>query len=201
MTATTTIMMVAAHKEYEMPSDEGYDPVHVGKELNGKELGFIGDNEGDNISALNPYYCELTGLYWMWKNTDASFYGLAHYRRYFQPVDGAKVVSVKGEKVASTSSLTGLLSDFDIVLAKPRNYWVETIESHYKNAHHIEDLDKLRSVIADLYPEYVPSLEAVLKGRSISLFNMFVMRGDHFKQYCSWLFSILFALQDKVPYQ
>ena len=60
-------IMVAAHKPYWMPSDDAYLPIHVGKE--GKQdIGFIGDNTGDNISAKNPHYCELTALYWACKN-------------------------------------------------------------------------------------------------------------------------------------
>ena len=61
-------ILVATHKKYKMPADTSvYLPIHVGCE--GKEdLGFQGDNSGENISTLNPYYCELTGLYWAWRN-------------------------------------------------------------------------------------------------------------------------------------
>ena len=38
----------------------------------------------DNIDGRNPWYCELTGLYWLWKNSDAYYVGLEHYRRYFE---------------------------------------------------------------------------------------------------------------------
>ena len=56
-------IIVATHKNFIMPQDkELYLPVHVGCEGK-KDLGFQGDNTGDNISVLNPYYCELTGLY------------------------------------------------------------------------------------------------------------------------------------------
>ena len=76
-------IIVATHKQFTMPEDaELYLPIHVGSE--GKEkLGYQCDNEGDNISNLNPYYCELTGLYWAWKNLDCDYLGLVHYRRYF----------------------------------------------------------------------------------------------------------------------
>ena len=60
-------VIVAAHKPYEMPFDKMYLPVHVGAA--GKDsIGYQRDDEGDNISNLNPYYCELTGLYWAWTN-------------------------------------------------------------------------------------------------------------------------------------
>ena len=76
-------IIIAAHKVYEMPDDICYLPVHVGKAVNNKNIGFRGDDTGDNISVKNSSYCELTGLYWAWKNLDADYLGLAHYRRYF----------------------------------------------------------------------------------------------------------------------
>ena len=75
-------VVVATHKPYGMPADPLYLPLHVGAE--GKEsIGFAGDNTGEHISAKNPQFCELTGLYWAWKNLDADHLGLVHYRRYF----------------------------------------------------------------------------------------------------------------------
>ena len=78
------VMIVAAHKAYRMPEDPMYLPLHVGKAGKSLELGFQGDDTGDNISEKNPEYCELTGLYWAWKNLDADYIGLSHYRRYFR---------------------------------------------------------------------------------------------------------------------
>lgn len=76
-------LIVATHKSYEMPQDDNlYIPLHVGKKGK-KDLGYLGDDTGDNISEFNPYYCELTGVYWAWKNLDYDYLGLVHYRRYF----------------------------------------------------------------------------------------------------------------------
>ena len=88
ITPTVTIV-VATHKKYEMPKDKMYLPLHVGAEgkmdPNGNvlDLGYVKDNTGDNISEKNSSYCELTGLYWAWKNLTADYIGLVHYRRYF----------------------------------------------------------------------------------------------------------------------
>lgn len=73
----------ATHKKVFFPKSNFIIPLHVGKE--GKEdFGYIGDNTGDNISSKNKNYCELTGVYWIWKNdTDSDYIGLCHYRRYF----------------------------------------------------------------------------------------------------------------------
>ena len=77
-------ILVASHKKAEMPEDGIYLPVHVGRALHpDREFGYQSDAEGDNISIKNPYYCELTALYWAWKNLKADYVGLAHYRRHF----------------------------------------------------------------------------------------------------------------------
>ena len=52
-------ILVAAHKKYWMPKDSVYLPIQVGDALH-PALGYIPDNTGDNISAKNPNYCELT---------------------------------------------------------------------------------------------------------------------------------------------
>lgn len=40
-------------------------------------------HEGDNIDFLNPWYSELTGLYYLWKHVKDDIVGLEHYRTYF----------------------------------------------------------------------------------------------------------------------
>ena len=77
-----TVIIVATHKEYPMPSDPLYLPVQAGRALH-TPLPYAGDDSGENISARNRTFCELTALYWAWKNlSDADAVGLCHYRRY-----------------------------------------------------------------------------------------------------------------------
>ena len=76
-------IIVATHKKYQMPEDQMYFPVQVGSEGKTKIEEYTQDNTGNNISLKNPYFCELTGLYWAWKNLEAENIGLVHYRRYF----------------------------------------------------------------------------------------------------------------------
>jgi hypothetical protein len=76
---------IAYHKESHLVETDVYTPIHVGRALSDKILpGMIGDDTGNNISHLNPIYCELTAAYWAWKNDiDSDFIGLCHYRRFF----------------------------------------------------------------------------------------------------------------------
>lgn len=80
---TTIKIIVAHHKKAPIVSNDSYLPIHVGKKLANIDLGIEGDDTGDNISIKNPIYCEMSAMYWAWKNITADYIGLCHYRRYF----------------------------------------------------------------------------------------------------------------------
>ena len=187
-------VIVATHKKYWMPNDPMYLPVHVGAA--GKEsIGYQRDDEGENISAKNPNYCELTGLYWAWKNLNADYIGLAHYRRHFA---NHILFGDKKDKVITSPEMEKKLSDTDILLPKPRNYWIETNYSQYAHAHHAIDLDTTRDILEEKYPQYIAAWNASMKRTTGHRFNMFVMKKIFFDQYCEWLFDILFELESRL---
>lgn len=187
-------VIVATHKKYDMPRDEMYLPVHVGAE--GKELiGYQPDNIGDNISSKNPSFCELTGLYWAWKNLDNEYLGLAHYRRHFKGKNKSKDPF---KKVLTQKEADQLLEDTDILVTKKRQYYIENIYDHYAHTLYIETLDMAREVIEKEYPEYIKSFDNCMKHTHMHAFNMFIMKKDKFDEYCSWLFDILFKVEEEL---
>ena len=187
-------IIVATHKKYKMPKYKSYLPIHVGKE--GKEkIGFKGDNTGNNISEKNPYFCELTGLYWAWKNLKSDYIGLAHYRRHFKGKNKSKD---KFECVLSDREIKELLNKYDIILPTKRNYYIETLYSHYEHTMYIEPLDITGEIIKEKYPEYYKEFELLKKRKTAHMFNMFIMKKEIMDEYCKWLFDILFELETKV---
>lgn len=188
-------ILVATHKPYWMPVDNIYLPVHVGKE--GKEnIGFIGDNTGDNISTKNANYCELTGLYWAWKNLSADYIGLCHYRRYFtrsNPVNCEK----KKQAILSCNEWEKILEKYPIIVPDKRKYYIETNRSHYNHSHYAKDLDITEKIIQEKYPQYIVAFTKVMNRTWAHMFNMFVMRKDYFNEYCTWLFDVLQELESR----
>jgi hypothetical protein len=191
-------VLIATHKPYRQPADSIYTPVHAGKK--GKtSIGFIGDDTGDNISGKNPNYCELTVLYWGWKNVNVDFLGLVHYRRHFIYREYiACYLFGKWKSILTSNHLKKLLCRSPIILPNKRCYYIETNESHYKHAHVCEPLDKTRQIISELYPEYLGFFEGVMNRTWAHMFNMLIMRKDILNDYCSWLFSILFELEKRI---
>ncbi len=181
-------IVIAAHKTYEMPKDPMYLPVHVG--ATGKDsIGYQRDDDGENISQKNPAYCELTGIYWAWKNLKADYIGLAHYRRHF----GKSRDKVLDEKTAKK-----LLEKCDVIVPKKRNYYIENLYSHYVNTLHADPLDKTFEIINEKYPEYSAEMQKLHTRKSAHMFNMFIMKKEHFDSYCEWLFDILGELETRV---
>lgn len=191
-------IIVATHKEYTMPGDNLYLPVHVGAEGK-KDIGYTKDNTGDNISTKNPFFCELTGLYWAWKNLDSDYIGLVHYRRYFtMSKKRMKTEEEKFKNVLTSKEVNELLKDTNIILPKKRKYYIETLYNHYKHTMYIEPLDITRDIIAEKYPKYLKEFDRLKKRRSAHMFNMFVMKKDILDKYCDWMFNILFELEKRV---
>lgn len=182
-------ILVATHKPYAMPKDDMYYPIFVGA-TGKKDLPFAGDDSLDNISNKNYSYCELTGLYWGWKNLNYDYLGLVHYRRYFAGKEKF-VVNNKTKYILGQEELVTLLNNYDVILPKKRKYLIETNESQYIHAHHRIGLDTTKEIIKEYYSDYYQAFLNVMKAREGHRFNMFIMSKDLMNQYCTWLFSIL----------
>ena len=191
-------IIVATHKKYKMPDDELYLPVQVGSE--GKEnLGYQVDNNGENISNKNATFCELTGLYWAWKNLEADYIGLCHYRRHFTC---KKLIpfneDAKFKILLNKKQTEEILKDTDIILPKKREYYIENLYDHYKHTMYVETLDETRKIIEEKCPNYLPEFDKLHKRTSAHMFNMFVMKKEYLNDYCEWLFDILFELEKRI---
>jgi len=175
-------VLVATHKAYSMPAGREFVPLQVGAALH-EDLGYRRDDEGENISARNANWCELTGLYWAWRNLPCDYLGLVHYRRLFK---------------ATPDEMRRMLKTVDVLLPAPRNYFIETNWSQYAHAHHVRDLELTRRILAERHPDVLPAFDTVMKRRWGHRFNMFVMRRDLADAYCEWLFDVLFELERRV---
>jgi len=210
---------IAFHKSFPLlTKDPAYQPIHVGKDLSDKELKFIGDNTGDNISIKNQNYAELTGLYWIWKNTSSDFVGLSHYRRFFfakkptlkmQAKKWSEYIIHQGKKrqgvfyssdinskelIITGKEIEELLKTYDALIPVKRKLRYNVYEQ-YKRKHHIEDMDHVKNIIAEKYPDYLNAFNESMSKKEILHCNMFVMKRPLFDDYMRWLFDILFELE------
>lgn len=202
-------ILVACHKPSPVPESNIYLPVHVGKALSSYELGFQGDDEGENISAKNPNYCELTALYWAWKNLKgADIVGLCHYRRFFDfhhqcirfLPDTSFPLSAFGDLDYSmdSKSIDDLLRGKVIV---PRTLaWNSTLRQHYCGGHVSDDFRTLERIVRATQPgRYHDAFDRQLcEGYRFRPYNMMIMCRQDFDAYCAWLFEVLFRVEEVV---
>lgn len=170
-----------------------YVPVQVGAA--GKESipGFQRDDEGDNISEKNPRYCELTALYWAWKNLDADYIGLAHYRRHF---------AGSGERgVLTSEEAQDLVARAPAILPRKRHYVIETVGNHYAHTFDGNHLNIVRETLEKSHPSNLSAFDRHMKSRSAHIWNMVIMRRDILDAWCSWLFPVLVQVENKISFE
>lgn len=182
-------IFVACHKPYDFISDEVYTPIHVGRSISNcmDEMSeMIGDDTGDNISDKNPFYSEMTSLFWAWKNYHNSEYiGFCHYRRYF------------GEKITDDNIDSFFADGTDVILAGPMfrhyNRW-----NFFKTYVGSEDLAIMQMVVKKLYPDYYVTMTRYANDYIDYPLNMLLCRRELFDKYAEWIFSILFECEKHV---
>ena len=143
------------------------------------------DNQGDNISEKNGDYSELTGLYWIWKNKikrqDDTYYGLAHYRRFLE---------------LSEDDLLRLAdNDIDVVLPYPMPY-EPNIEAHHLRYLSDSEWDAVLHALEELHPDYSRAFKDILKQEYFYNYNVILAKKDVLDDYCSWLFPLLFRIEE-----
>lgn len=183
-----TKIFVMTHKRIAEIPDDIYIPLQVGKA--GKEdFGYLGDDTGENISEKNANYCELTGMYWIWKNMKCDVVGICHYRRYF----------VREEKLLTKGYIEQKLQEYSIIIPSTSCVRASSVYTQYEKVHDSgKDLLVCREVIAEKYPEYLQAFDFSMKSILVSVGNMWITRKEMYDSYCEWLFDILFEVEKRI---
>lgn len=202
---------VAAHKQVDLYGSKIMKPIQVGAGASDAFPNMAHDNEGENISHLNPSYCEMTAQYWAWKNTDSPYVGFCHYRRYFNfnsksfeenqfgevldyCIDGATQYKYK----LDDNSICAALQGVDVLTTREQDIrrWAgptATNRSLYADAPHlhVEDLDTMVAILIANHPEYEQDAIDFLTDHKACFCNMYIMKREIFSEYCAWLFPLV----------
>lgn len=174
------------HKFFIPPLNTFHKPIVTG--ANQHNLPFKKDNSQDNISSKNPYYAELTALYWLWKNDHSSIIGIEHYHRFWYK-----------DKLISRKEVEELLSQYQIIVPKALNL-NQSIYNQYADCHYINDLNLACATIYQYDNNFKNAIIKTLNQNYIYPYNMLITTKDIYDDYLSFLFSILFELESKIPF-
>lgn len=191
---------VITHKKFNRKYIQGkkiYKPLLVGVDCGNKgEEIYLSDNKGENISYKNKSYCELTGIYWIWKNSSEDIVGIDHYRRYF-------VKNRLTKSLLTENDISNALAQNDIVLPKkdPTIYNGETAADFFGDCHDPAVWNLIENTIKEMYPAYVKDFNWYSKQTTGYCYNMFIAHAELINQYNEWLFSILQEIESKVDFE
>lgn len=205
-------ILVCCHKPCNLPQDNVFFPIHVGAALSDISLGFQRDDQlngepCDNISSKNRSFCELTAIYWAWKNIkklypDLQYIGLNHYRRFFAfnerrvtgngiPKDVQNITQYKFDMPMVESCL-----ESNKIITTPKAYLKTSLAGSYEHCHNSSDLRIIHDIVRDDYPEFLSTFNEVYLGKNFFYdCNMFIMPWNEFEAYCEWIFGILFKAE------
>lgn len=182
------MVYVLAHKipPYGLIHDDWHCPLQVGAALSKEDVCELKDNNGDNISRYNSFFCETTGHYWIWKNVRKSnFVGVEHYRRHFD---------------LEKDEVLDILKEYDIILPKSLLMNI-SVERQYELCHIPEDIHKVEDIINKLYPEYSEDYEKYIKnGNKLYCANCYITSWENFNKMNEFAFNILFEMWKEYGY-
>ena len=204
-TQTKLKIFCAYHKkDKEIPiwKSDCVEPIQVGRAISKEDLGIIGDDTGDNISHKNQNYCEMTGLYWVWKNylpnnPDLEYVGSAHYRRFLDFCDYKKTGRIYYDafskifkKFYNAKNIEKYL-DADIIVSKQRDLGDKTVIQDYLGFHpNIYSIDKMIEIVLAKYPQHKKIIMDTLNGNSGYFYLNFVMKREIFEDFMEWTFQL-----------
>ncbi len=157
--------------------------IQAGAALTDVKIAMLQDNTGDNISERNRQYCEMSAVYWIWKNTNHEWTGIEHYRRHLH---------VKPEM---------LHEDIDVLMPLPYMCYPYTV-AQFRRFVSEDVLQLLLKALRDLHPEQYPEYNRILYGKYQYTYNLLCARRQVFEDYCGWFFEIteyMERISDEVP--
>lgn len=221
-------ILVGYHKPAVLLKDDILTPIHLGRALateaskdgamSQKDYqwmldNMIGDDTGDNISKENRKYCELTALYWAWKNYDKlgnpDYIGFIHYRRHlaFKPLENIENGVCTKEKCdesyfenigLNNSLIKETVKNYDIIHAQKINH-IKNVKEQFDELTfppyclNKEVFSKTLLNICKLYPEMKEAVDSYLQSKEHFWYNCFIMKKEIFFEYMSFVCNIIFT--------
>ncbi|WP_321286334.1 DUF4422 domain-containing protein [uncultured Sunxiuqinia sp.] len=199
-----------------------YIPIMAGNAISHAAVHMKGDDTGKSISERNKSYSELTGTYWVWKNTMQDIVGVVHYRRFLTNKPEPTYYKFKRvlyrfvgiqykrhgliytrnvrefiEDVLTEQEVIDLLHEYDVLMPMKRKLKY-TVKKHYERYHNKTDLLLLDEILKEKYPDYVDAFHRVLSKKRLYANNMFIMKRADFDRCMEWLFDILFEFEKRI---
>lgn len=165
--------------------------------------GCLRDDNGDNISAKNPEYSELTGLYWAWQNQrDEDIIGLEHYRRHFIRHDAKIDNYVHPEDLITEQEIRDLLNINQFIIPVHEELFNTSVYDLYVICFHEEETNNFVKYMLKFWDTDERMKKEILKCFSenwLGRGNLMIASQLNMDEYCRNLFGMLFWMEENMP--
>ena len=193
-----------------------------------ENVDMLGDDTGDNISEKRDSFCELTVMYWAWKNVKADYYGLCHYRRYLSfaedeisermnknAVDANKIFYIENyiteqsiiKHALNAEKMLSTIRDVDVITSPAETVntmtdgpFISVYDLCEKRSRDFDmhGIDVMLDIIKQYYPKYYKCATKYMEGNSVKFYNCFVMKKEYFNELCEFMFGVLFRVEKQL---
>ena len=228
-------ILVGYHRPATLLKSDVLVPIHLGRALaahdskdgliNDKDYqwmldNMIGDDTGDNISQLNRQFCELTAIYWAWKNYDKlgnpDYIGFMHNRRHlilspdvklpeekfinnlpiFDHIDKKYISSIGLDENIAKSLNCNILPQY-VQVNKIHPSLTSNLKSFLGYARTPDFFIEMRNFISSKYDDFKAETQNIANSKKMLPGNVFILEKELFFEYCAFLFDVCFELKNK----
>ncbi|MGL5353636.1 MAG: DUF4422 domain-containing protein [Cetobacterium sp.] len=197
---------VISHRPFKKIESEIFTPIYTKRSVIPNDDTSLCSDEGDNIASENSLYAEFSSYYWVWKNREIPKYvGFFQYRRYISFIENVTGTNNFDEVIDKygwhKDKLENLLEDCDVLLPTSINFrllGVGNMFSQYNMWHKSLYLLTALQIITKKYPSYVEDCFTAFESTEIYYINLFIMRGDLFDNYMTWIMDIFDELKKRL---
>ncbi|MCH5284835.1 MAG: DUF4422 domain-containing protein [Akkermansiaceae bacterium] len=213
-----SIKILITQKKYsKLLSSDIFTPIQTGAAISDVRFDdMMHDDDGENISEKNDYFCELTAIYWAWKNYDKlgnpEYIGFMHNRRHFifnereykKNKWGLVEFENLDEEYLDACSLRdevvySAVGGYDAILPETVNVDL-TVREQYKKHHFEQDLDIALRILREKQPAYSRLAEKYSNSKDAYYLLMGIYKREIFFRYCEWLFGLIFEIFGHIDY-
>ena len=154
---------------------------------------WLSEKTGENISHLNKFYGELSGMYWLWKNyinkiNDYKWIGFCQYRRlWLNELYNSK------QKLNPSSLYSNLLkpnnnifSSTEAILLQPTIITRQNLREQFDTLYGKNILNECLEFVDNKNKD---DFKKYLEGNKMSICNMFITKPQIFNSYCGDMFN------------
>ena len=189
-------------------------PLYVGDAAKPARRGGLESDILETEAVLdNGRWCELTGIYKIWKSAhNFSHVGFCHYRRLFNFSETFELTSgltetagfqrstnIRADDLAQArhnlSPDSSLFDETETIIVPPPAILPTGIFEQYTIAHSASDYLKVLSIIYNDYPGFREVLSKTTADNHMFANNMFILSSNLFDELCTFWFGVLLKFE------